>query len=180
MNKIIALIFVILLVGCQNNPTKVLEETVNVFAKDSVMIDTRSAFEYASFHIEGSANLNTRDYLVLQNPKKKTYVMDADLTQIVERLARRGITPEKTIYLMGSKADSVENKKWQWLLKSLEVEDIYLVSFEEFRKDHKNKKFAKSQPERPWPLKSSEEYQKEFIIKKSKDCFVKWSEKLCL
>jgi len=177
--KIVALSCLIIFVGCQSKPTKVLEETVNVFAKDSVMIDTRSAFEYASFHIEGSANLNTSDYLILKDPKKKTYIMDPDLTQTIERLAKRGISPEKKIYLIGNRADSTENKKWQWLLKSLEVEDVVLVEFAEFRKEFKNGRYAQAKSERPWYLKTSEEFQKEFIIKKSKECFIKWSDKLC-
>lgn len=168
-----------LFVGCQSKPTKVIEETVNVFAKDSVMIDTRSALNYASFHIEGSANLNSGDYLILKNPKKKTYVMDSDLPQIIERLARRGVSPEKKIYLIGDKTDSTENKKWQWLFKSLEVEDLILIGFDEFRKNYKNARFAPAQPERPWILKTSEEFQKEFIIKKAKDCFAAWSDKIC-
>ena len=179
MYKIIVLSFLILFVGCQSKPTRVLEETVNVFAKDSVMIDTRSAFEYASFHIEGSANLSTSDFLILKDPKKKSYVMDPDLAQTIERLAKRGIAPEKKIYLLGNRADSPENKKWQWLLKNLEVEDVVLVEFSEFRKDFKNGRYAQAKSERPWYLKSSEEFQKEFIIKKSKDCFVKWSDTLC-
>lgn len=179
MLKIIAFGFLILFVGCQNKPTKVLEETVNVFAKDKVMVDTRSAFEYASFHIEGSVNLNTSDFLILKDPRKKTYIMDPDLTQTIERLAKRGISPEKKIYLIGNTADSFENKKWQWLLKSLEVEDVVLVEFAEFRKDFKNGRYAQAKAERPWYLKTSEEFQKEFIVKKSKDCFVKWSEKSC-
>lgn len=168
-----------LLVGCQSKPTTVLEETVNVFAKNGVMIDTRSAFNYASFHIEGSVNLSTHDYLVLKDPQKKTYAFDPDLNQTIERLAKRGVSPEKKIYLIGDKADSVENKKWQWLLKGLEVEDVVLVEFSDFRKDYKTGRFAAAKSERPWYLKTSEEFQKEFIVKKAKDCFVKWSDKLC-
>lgn len=179
MSKFIALFFLILFVGCQSKPTKVLEETVNVFAKDSVLVDTRSAFEFASFHIEGSINLNTSDYLVLKDPKKKTYVFDPDVAQTIERLAKRGIAPEKKIYLVGDKYNGIENKKWQWLLKNLEVEDVLLVEFNEFRKDYKNGRFSQAKSERPWILKTSEEYQKEFIHKKAKDCFVKWSDQIC-
>lgn len=179
MVKIVALSLLILFVGCQSKPTKVIEETVNVFAKDTVMIDTRNAFDYASFHIEGSVNLSTNDYLILKDPRKKTYAMDPDLVQTIERLAKRGIIPEKKIYLIGKQADSLENKKWQWLLKNLEVEDVVLVEFSEFRRDSKNVRYAQPKPERPWYLKTSEEFQKEFIVKKSKDCFVKWSEKQC-
>lgn len=177
-NLILSLLFLVL-VACQSKPTTILEETVNVFAKDSVMVDTRNAFEYASFHIEGSASINSNDFLLLKDPKKKIYVFDPDLNQTIERLAKRGISPEKRIFLISNKADSDENKKWKWLLKNLEVEDVYLVEFNEFRKDYKNKKFAEAKSERPWFLKTSEEFQKDFIIKKAKDCFVKWSEKLC-
>lgn len=179
MVKVIFALVAVVFVGCQSKPTKVLDETVNVFAKDSVMIDTRSAFNYESFHIEGSANLNTNDFLVLQNPKKKTYIFDPDLAQTIERLAKRGISPDKKVYLVGDKADSVENKKWQWLLKAIDVEDVVLAEFSAFRKESKNGRFAKAKAERPWILKTSEEFQKEFIIKKAKDCFVKWSDKLC-
>ena len=179
MAKIFLVLFTVVFVGCQSKPTKVIEETVNVFAKDSVMVDTRSAFNYESFHIEGSVNLNTSDYLVLKDPRKKTYVLDPDIAQTIERLAKRGITPEKKIYLVGDKADSVENKKWQWLFKNIEVEDVILVEFNEFRKEYKNLRFAIAKSERPWILKTSDEFQKEFVLKKSKDCFVKWSAKLC-
>ena len=169
MRKYSALFFAVALGGCQSKPTKVIEESVNVFSTNAVLVDTRSAFLFASFHIEGSVNLNTTDYLVLQNPKKKIYSLDPDLSQTIERLSRRGIAPFKKIILLSETPNSLENKKWQWLLKNLEVDDIVLMSLDEFKKSYKNRRFGEPNSEEPWTLKASPELQNEFILKKSKE-----------
>ena len=60
-----------LLVGCQMAPTTALEESVDVFAARTVLVDTRSALEFTSFNIKGSTNLLVDDFVVLQNPLAK-------------------------------------------------------------------------------------------------------------
>lgn len=179
-------LFLILLVftGCQLMPwnqkaTSSIEETVNAFADHTVLVDTRGAFEYASFHISGSVNLSTTDFLILKNPKSKLRILDPDLVQTIERLARRGISPNKKIILISDKANSDENKKWRWLLKNLQVEDITLVGMEEFRKKYPNRAFAEPARSAVWDLQTSEFLQKEFVLKKAPNCFVKWSDKIC-
>ena len=182
MIKYLSAFILLFAVGCQMlNPksTNVMEESVNVFAENTVLIDTRSAFDYASFHITGSLNLNTSDYLILKNPLTKRRIFDPDLQQTIERLARRGISPAKRVILLSTKANSDENKKWQWLLRNLEVENVRLMSVDEFRKAHPNRSFAEPNREPVWTLQISEDLQKEFIIKKAPDCFVKWSEAKC-
>ncbi len=159
--------------------TSTIEESVNVFAENTVLVDTRNAFDYASFHIVGSVNLMTADFLILKNPLAKRRIMDPDLIQTIERLARRGISPAKKIILISQKADSDENKKWQWLLKNLQVEDVSLAGIEEFRKRYPNRQFAEPARAPVWNLQTSEDLQKEFILKKAPDCFVKWSDKIC-
>ncbi len=162
-------------VGCQSKPTKLIEESANPFAPNAVIVDTRSSFYFASFHIEGSVNLNSSDYLILKNPKSKFYVLDPDLSQVIERLAKRGIAPHKKVILLSETANNIENKKWRWLLKNLEVEDVMLLSLDDFKKIYKSRRFADPTPDVPWTLKSSPELQKELILNKAKDCFVKWS-----
>jgi hypothetical protein len=115
----------------------------------------------------------------LKNPKTKLRVFDSDLKQTIDRLAHRGITPEKKVILLSDTVASVESKKWKWLLKNLEVENVVIMTIAEFKQQHKTKPYAEPQPEAVWELKTSENLQKEFIIKKAKDCFVKWSEKIC-
>ncbi len=178
--KIAVLIFLLLEISaCQLKPTKSIEESANVFKTETVLVDTRSAFLYASAHVKGSVNLSSQDFLLLKNPLNKTRVFDPDLKQTIERLAKRGIHPSKKVLLMSDSKDSVENKKWTWLLKLLEVDSIENTSFQAFRTQTKNARYAEPNSEKPWSLALSEDLQKEFIIKKAPDCFVTWSPKKC-
>ena len=168
--------------ACQQAPTKVLDESAQVFEKKAVLIDTRSPFLYETFHIEGSQNLWWEDFLILTNPKKKTRIFDPDLQQTVERLASKGIHPDKTIILLNDKADAVENKKWKWLLSYLEIKNIELKSVNDLKKSIRgqNNRFAKAESQDPWKLLTSEDFQKDLVLKKAQNCFLKWNEKSCL
>lgn len=165
--------------GCQAQPTKVIEESVDVFADRTVLVDTRDAFLYQSFHISGSVNLNSSEFIVLKNPKTKKRIFDPDLAQTIERLARRGISPDRHVILISERADDIENKKWRWLLNGLEIEDVTLISMDDFKKKFKMKSYAEAARQEPWVLKMSENLQKELILKKAQSCFVNWSEKNC-
>ena len=165
--------------ACQLKPTRSIEESANVFKTETVLVDTRSAFLYASAHVKGSVNLSSQDFLLLKNPLNKTRVFDPDLNQTIERLAKRGIHPSKKVLLLSDSKDSAENKKWTWLLKLLEVDSIETTSFQDFRKLTKNARYAEPNIEKPWSLELSEDLQNEFIIKKAPDCFITWSPKKC-
>lgn len=168
--------------SCQQKPTKVVEESANVFDQQIVLIDTRKPLDYESFHVEGSYNLWWEDFVILQNPgsraKNKKRIFDPDLRQTIERLAKKGVSPNRKIYLIGSTPDSVENKKWRWLLSYLEVTNVQPHSVKEISKT-KTGRFAEAKSVAPWVLKASEEYQNEFIIKKAPQCFVQWSDRIC-
>lgn len=109
-------------------------------------------------------------------------MLDPDLAQTVERLANKGIHPDKTIILLNDKADSIENKKWKWLLSYLEIKNIELKSLNDLKKTIKgqNNRFAKAEPQRPWTLLTSEDFQKDLVTKKAANCFLKWNPKICL
>ncbi len=170
-----------LVTSCQLKPTTVIEESADVFANRTVLMDTRSALDYASFHIKGSANLLVDDFIMRKNQKR---VFDPDLNSVIERLAYRGINPNKKVLLIGYRADSVENKKWKWLLNNLEITDVTMHSFDEFRKNASGR-FASAKPVDGWMLKSSENVQKEFLLRKVQRCFVtpyikqSWPEAFC-
>lgn len=173
--------FVVL--ACQQKPTRVLEESSNPYAMDTVLVDTRSAFQYASYHIEGSINLESASYLILKDTRAKTRKLDPDMAQIIERLARRGLSPNKKVILLSTKASDIENKKWNWLLKNLEINDVRLSSLEDFKKELVLKKlhdrFMTPSSAEPWTLHLSSEMQEELIYKKSDQCFVSWSDSKC-
>lgn len=181
--KLFSLILVLFLAwACQQKPTKVIDESAHVYEKKAVLIDTRNPFLYESFHIEGSQNLWWEDFLVLTNPKKKTRALDPDILQTVERLASKGIHPDKTIVLLNDKADAIENKKWKWLLSYLEISHIEMKSLNDLKKTLKgqNNRFAAAEPQKPWKLLTSEDFQKDLVTKKSKNCFLQWKPKDCL
>lgn len=167
--------------GCQQQPTKAIQESVDVFENKTVLMDTRSALEFESFHIQGSKSLVVEDFLVVKNPmskKKKTYQLDPQITDVISRLARRGIHPSKTVYLIGKTKNSEANKRWKWLLSVLEVQDVQMFSIDEIKKI-RNGRFAEAEQQSAWTLKSSEELQNEFIYKKAEFCFVRWTESQC-
>lgn len=186
MRYLIVILLLVFAVGCQQKPTTALEESVDAFEPRTILVDTRSALDFASYHIKGSTNLLVEDFLILKNPLAKPQnqkrVFDSNLKNVVERLAARGIRPGKRIYLMGDKRDSIDNKKWQWLLYNLEIDEIYLYSIDQIRKMRKGN-FAEIEKEEPWVLKSSPDFQKEFVLIKVNKCFAdritKWNDKFC-
>lgn len=170
-------------VSCQQKLTKVIEESADPFEKNRVLLDTRSALDFASFKIEGSQNLLVEDFLILTNPmapkRSQKRILDPDLSQVIERLAHKGVAPDKVIMLIGSPKNSINNKKWKWLLNRLEIDDVRFATIEEVTKI-KNGRFLEAEKMRPWSLKMSEVLQQELIYKKSADCFVGWNEKKCI
>jgi len=182
MQKIIYLIIFLLVFSCQQKPTKVIEESAQVFKKNTVLIDTRSPLLFESFHIEGSQNLWWEDFVLLTNAKSKKRTFDPDLQQTIRRLALKGIHPEMTVYLINDQSSSIENKKWKWLLSYLDVRNVELKSLADLRKSKSGSinRFAQAEPQDEWILKTSEEFQKDLVSKKIPQCFLKWDEKNCL
>ncbi len=173
------LIFVLLMLGlgaCQSQPTQLKQEVGGTDPKNRVLIDTRSSFDYESFHVSGSINLNTGDFLILKNAKTQTRILDPDVNQIVERLAKKGVSPLKPVILIGEIKNSFENRKWRWLLKQLDVRDVTTSGLEEFRSQN-NSLVPVPKPESMpvWTLENQIE-----IRSKSEKCFVNWSDSDCL
>ncbi|MEK6628283.1 MAG: rhodanese-like domain-containing protein [Bdellovibrionota bacterium] len=156
-------------------PTQINEESANQYNKNIVLVDTRSSFEFAGFHFSGSVNLNTESFLILKNPKTKKRILDPDITQIIERLAKRGISPLKSVILISNKKDSNENKKWNWLLRKLEIANVTMMGFDEFRVLNKNR-VPKAPPESE-PVWGIVDVQ--IILKNADQCFVNWSDESC-
>ncbi len=190
MIKLLTTLFLMnVILGCKQAPTTAIEESVDVFAARTVLVDTRSALEFNGFNIKGSTNLLVDDFIVLQNPlakrKNQKRRFDSNLTNVIERLARHGIHPSKKIILIGSDQDSLENKKWKWMLNNLEVNEVALYSLDQVRK-MKYGNFAESESEPVWEIQMSPDLQKEFVLNRAQKCFVdaypknkKWPEDFC-
>jgi 3-mercaptopyruvate sulfurtransferase SseA len=183
LKKVFSLVALgIFFLGCQQKPTRALEESVNVFNRPVLLLDTRRSLDYVFYHVSGANNVWWQDFVSLdpktQNRRKRRYIFDKDLTSVIERLAHRGVSPEKTIYLIGYKKDSTENKRWSWLLKLLEISDVKMISMDEARKKFAGRR-ADPEKENPWALKTSIEFQYEFIINKAQDCFLNFLDSKC-
>ena len=165
--------------ACLQKPTTSVEETVNIFKPNTVLADTRSAFLYTSWHVPGSVNLLSSDFLILKNAKEKVRIFDPDLDQTIERLAKKGIHPQRKVLLISETKNSDENKKWNWLLKNLGVDNVEFISVQDFKKKHPNARYSPSPSAEVWDPKLSTELQQVFIFKKAASCFVNWSEKIC-
>lgn len=161
----------LLLLSCQMKPTVVKNEATDQYEKDVVLVDTREALQYESYHVSGSVHLQTSDFLILKNPLTKEKVFDPDLNQTIERLAKKGISPEKRIILVSDSKESLENKKWHWLFKKIGVTQVGYAGLSYFKG-----RIPQEKPESvaTWTITNAAE-----ILKKSKDCFIKWSAKDC-
>lgn len=176
MKRLSVFIIWFVMFGCQSQPTVIKQEVGTQDFKNRVLVDTRSAFEFAGFHIAGSISLNSGDFLILKNPKTDKRVLDPDLVQVVERLAKRGISPLKQIILLGSSGAENETLKWRWLLKQLDVRNVEVISFDEFRARHKNTvPQAAPEPVPVWEIRNQKT-----ILSRADRCFVNWSHTDCL
>lgn len=176
MRNIFFLGFLVLaLFSCQLTPTKIKQEVGGVPNPNVVYADTRSALAYSTYHPSGVVSLNADDFIILKNAATQSRVLDPDLDQLVERLARRGISPLKKVKLISTKKDSEENKKWRWLLAKLDVTDVEFLTLDEYIQQNRPLR-PQPQPERAntWPIANQD-----VILKKSQTCFVNWSDSDC-
>jgi hypothetical protein len=172
MKKWLALI---IFAGCAQAPTKV-ENSVGGEPVGTVLADTRSHLEYTTYHVKGSVHLSSSDFLILKDARSKTRVLDPDLAQTVERLANKGISPLKTVVLVSETADAVENKKWNWLLRQLGVNDVNMISLAQFRVINSHLRPMPEPKRMPvWEIKNPK-----LILDNADKCFVNWSEETCV
>lgn len=160
------------LTACAPTATVVKEEVgVNEKAIAPVLVDTRPNFQFTASHLQGSIHLESSDFIILKSAAKKERIFDPDLQQTIERLAKRGISPLKRIILISEKADSLENKKWTWLLNQLGVLHIERVSLKSYVEKNKPVPMAEPDPQAPWTVENGPE-----IVKKAEKCFANWSD----
>lgn len=162
-----------LLLSCKSAPTIMTNEVAAEGPQNEIVLDVRSSLNKAGFAVPGSASFESSDFLILKPGAASKRILDPDQTQIIERLARKGLHPLKKVTIVYQ--DLTEAKKWKWLLSEASFTDIKLISFDEyFRKNAPLR--PKAAPERVevWLHQFSPEFPK-----KSESCFVTWSEEKC-
>lgn len=184
--KLCILVLGFALTACQSKPTTALEESVNALANNTVIVDTRSPLQYESFHVEGAVSIRAEDFTILQNPKAakrfRRWRMISDLDSIISDLARKGIHRNRRVILLAETENALSNKRLEWLLKNLEVDDVRRQSIDDFMKTNSGR-YAYPKSQDVWRLRSSDLFQREFIFDKSDRCFAnpkRWKDGYCL
>lgn len=176
MIKIVCTIFLLLVFcACQTAPTKIKNEIGGPSELDIIYADTRSELDFVGFRIPGSVHLDTEDFLILVDARSKRRILDPDIGQIIERLAKKGISPNKNIILVEATGNSESAKKWKWLLSKLNILKIEIQQFDEIIKNNKPLR-PKAEPNREsaWGVSDKSWY------KISEKCFVEHQANLCL
>lgn len=132
------------LTSCQQKPTKVYEtHSVSiqpflvaskkpvVIGDETVVIDTRTAFNYTMARIPGSVRLDWRDFV-----EKKTEFkgqLKSDLYAEARRLARMGIQPEDHVVIVGEGVTApVEMGRLAWTLLYMGFINIQMATLDYF------------------------------------------------
>lgn len=133
----------LLLLGCQQRPTRVFEsKTIEAEAakasqliksvkltESSVFLDVRPAYEYGLQRLPKSVRLNPEDFFEKSGKLKK------DLSKGERFLAALGLSPDVPVVVIGlGSRDNFYEFKWAWLLSYLGFTDVQAVSIEYFKK----------------------------------------------
>ncbi len=132
------------LTACQTPSTKIIETPVRlltpvedlskplVLSKDSIIIDARSSYEYASFHFPGSISMQWNDFTEAADEVKGR--LQPDLYALTRRLALMGITPESSIVVVGDGVKgNGEEGRIAWMLKYLGVKNVHFAAISYFK-----------------------------------------------
>jgi thiosulfate/3-mercaptopyruvate sulfurtransferase len=128
----------ILFFGCQPNPTKTY--TLSDFFKTTdwvaqhlndanfVLVDTRTADDYAAGHIPGAINIpRTKFYFARTQIDGQTFAYDIPTAaELVDILTANGITPDSTVVAYDTDISSYGGR-FPWVLKVYGHEKAYVI-----------------------------------------------------
>ncbi|MCB0420982.1 MAG: hypothetical protein KDD61_08300 [Bdellovibrionales bacterium] len=154
----------IFLFGCSTPPTKVYQNNMDVLtgtlekgAKDplvidenTLVIDTRSEFEYGIAHIPKSVRISPSE--LYDSRSKLRGQLRPDLFRWARRLARLGIGPDGKVIVVGD-VQSFSAGQVAWGLYYLGVDDVQFASIGYFNQAMSNLKSKPYDPEKLWKPK---------------------------
>ena len=143
-------ILFILLAACAQAPTKTftaedidtlflqksLRAPINLTA-ETVIVDARSAFDFAVAHLPNSVNIQWRDFSEAAGPASG--LLKKDQTEAVRRLALLGITPKSQIVIVGDgPRGHGEEGRLAWTLTYLGFADVQTAQIDSLHLRYSN------------------------------------------
>ena len=131
-------------VGCQQKPTKVYQSVPTQvkeqetgkpaeikLTEQTFLVDARPAFDYSVAHLNGSINLRPEDFT--QKEEAVQGLLDKDLFGLARYLARKGISPETPIGVVGRGLQGGgEEGRVAWTLQYLGVKNVRFAAIDYF------------------------------------------------
>ncbi|MFS4461201.1 sulfurtransferase [Bdellovibrio sp. HCB2-146] len=142
MRYILVLLSVLLVISCQQKPTKVLSQetvqggdqnTLDKFKKDNpAVLDVRSPFEFNLMHMPTAINVRWEDFS--QTDAHVRGLLQNDLFAIARRLSLIGIDPDRKVLVVGKGLRGQgEEGRVAWTLKVLGVKNVMTLNHDHFR-----------------------------------------------
>ena len=135
--------------ACAPKPTRVQDNPARVqgekgqplppikITENTVVLDTRSSFEFSLAHIPRSHSVNWTDYSEPE-PKSRGW-LQADLFAAARRLARLGVKPDSSVVVVGTgQRGGGEEGRVAWMLAYMGVRDVQFADIEALRPKYTN------------------------------------------
>jgi thiosulfate/3-mercaptopyruvate sulfurtransferase len=135
------------LFGCASPETRVSETTqwgrhraLEIFsgiplpaANDIVVLDARTAFDFAAYRVPGSVNIDWREFAQTRDAVREGYLR-TDVENMQRRLARLGIGPETSVVVVGYGINGLgEEGRLAWTLYYLGVDKVRFAKIDVFK-----------------------------------------------
>lgn len=133
----------VVLAGCQHTPTKVvsqepvISETLTaekIMAKNPVILDVRSPFEFNLSHVPGAINVRWEDFS--QTDPHYRGLLQTDLFAIARRLSLIGIAADSKVVVLGKGRQGQgqgEEGRVAWTLQILGISEVYTLVYTSYR-----------------------------------------------
>jgi len=142
--------------------------------ENTVVIDVRSAFDFAASHIPGSVNLAWQEFA--QPNGKYPGRITTDLAQAARRLSLVGIAPGKKVMVVGKGLQGKgEEGRMAWTLFVFGISDVQVASIDQFRLGLTNAEPAQRPNAERWTIDLAKNFvadRKDVLKTKSNGTFI--------
>lgn len=177
MQKFIILLSLLLFLGCQHQPTKILNQepavaneghsVESLMSGQPVILDVRPAFEFNLSHVPGAINVRWEDFS--QSQPSSRGLLQSDLFSLARRLALIGVDPESKVLVLGKgRQGQGEEGRVAWTLKVLGVENVHTLLHTVYRERNPVREAPPVQNKPYWKPQVNEDLRIDFLTFKKR------------